>query len=133
MRRHRAPRRLVVDDTVWVWTVGHRHPPCRELLTLRRADTPHDHLRLVFQEGPGRVTQGGTMGRGQIADTGDGYLNLNKPGVVRRFVEEATARGLLPTVPGGREIDGWPLFDALVTRENGTDQGDSRRSGAGPA
>ncbi|MFD9032145.1 hypothetical protein ACFVZW_13520 [Streptomyces sp. NPDC059567] len=123
MRRKRAPRRLVVDDAVWVWTVGHLHPPCRELLTLRRADIPHGLLRLVFQEGPGRVTQGGTMGQGQVADTKDGYLNLNKPGVVRRFVDEATARGLLPTTPGVREIDGWPLFDALVAQENGVDRG----------
>ncbi|MFE5483975.1 hypothetical protein [Streptomyces sp. NPDC056527] len=118
-RRERVPRRLTVDDTVWLWSVGHLHPPCRELLTLRRADAPHAQLRLVFQEGPNRVTQGAYMGAGQVADTKDGYLNLNEPGVVRRFLDEATARDLLPTAHGMHETDGWPLFDALVAQESG--------------
>ncbi|WP_181449547.1 hypothetical protein [Streptomyces cyaneus] len=46
--------------------------------------------------------------------TGPGrLLNLREPGVVRGIVDEATARRLLP---GGAELDGWELFDAVLSR-----------------
>ncbi|WP_395360543.1 hypothetical protein ACHGLA_11985 [Streptomyces sp. YH02] len=113
-RRTRAPRRLVVDGQVWLWNVGHTHPGCRTYLTLRRSEPRDALLRLTFEAGPGRVTAGFTFGTGEVAAVDGGHLNLNEPGVVRRFVDLAGARGLLPYEPGVREADGWPLFDALT-------------------
>ncbi|ORT61842.1 hypothetical protein [Streptomyces sp. CB03238] len=115
MRRNRVSRRLVVDGTTWLWSVGHLHPGCRELLTLRRADAPHAQLRPAFRAGPGRLIRDACMPSGAPADTHDHYLNPHEPGVVRRFLGEASARGLLPAAHGVHEVDGWPLFDALVT------------------
>jgi hypothetical protein len=117
MRRGRVPRRLTVGPVVWLWSVGHLHPPCRELLTVRRADAPHAQSRFVFLGGSGRIVAGGYWSSGLLGTTGqDEHLNLHEPGVVRRFVEEAESRGLLPVAHGITEIDGWPLFDALVAR-----------------
>ncbi|WP_328944711.1 hypothetical protein OG259_27685 [Streptomyces sp. NBC_00250] len=115
MRRDRVPRRLTVDDTVWLWTVGHRHDPdCLTFLTLRRTENRHSGLRLVFRDAPGRIVSGYPFGAGDIASTGGDILNLNEPGVVRRFLDEATARDLLPTAHGIRDEDGWPLYDTLT-------------------
>ncbi|MGW9449507.1 hypothetical protein [Streptomyces sp. NPDC055632] len=114
MRRDGALRRLTVDDgTVWLWNVRHRHPDCRTVLALRRAERPHALLRLVFREAPGRAVAGFTMGRHEVL-AGGGWLNLDEPGVVRRFLDAAVARDLVPTANGAREEDGWPLFDELT-------------------
>ncbi|MET9379203.1 hypothetical protein ABZX98_34550 [Streptomyces sp. NPDC002992] len=114
MRRKGVLRKLVVDDTVWLWGRRHRHPECREILSLRRTDTPHAQLRLVFRSGEGRAVAGFPLGEGEIIGGGGHWLNLNEPGVVRRFLDEAVARGLLPVANGVTEEDGWPLFDAIV-------------------
>ncbi|WP_229860428.1 hypothetical protein [Streptomyces litmocidini] len=114
MRRDRAPRRLTVDGTVWLWLIRHVHPDCRTVLSLRRAEHRHAQLRLVFRDGPGRIVAGYPFGRGDVASAEGDVLNLNEPGVVRRFLEEAAARGLLPTAHGVREEDAWPLYDALA-------------------
>ncbi|MFK0212782.1 hypothetical protein [Streptomyces sp. NPDC090298] len=116
MRRARAPRRLTVDGQVWLWNVGHTHPGCRTYVTLRRAEARGALLRLVYASGPGRVTAGFPYGAGEVAAAGGGHLNLNEPGVIRRLLDLATARGLLPCEHGVREVDAWPLFDALVDR-----------------
>ncbi|WP_052849747.1 hypothetical protein [Streptomyces avicenniae] len=107
-------RRLVVGDTVWWWSVRHRHAPphCGDVLSLRR-DGTRGTLRLVFRQGPGRfgadaLTPSGTVGDGRT------WLNLHLPRVVRRFLDAAVADGLIPTVPGPVERDGWPLFDTLA-------------------
>ncbi|MFC9791495.1 hypothetical protein ACFVJI_02480 [Streptomyces sp. NPDC127584] len=118
MRRDRVPRRLTVGSTVWLWTVGHHHTPgCLTFLTLRRAENRHAQLRLVFRDGPGRIVAGHPFGAGDIASTGPGdILNLNEPGVARRFLDEAAARGLLPTAHGIHDEDGWPLYDTLTAQ-----------------
>ncbi|MGW2559964.1 hypothetical protein ACWCXB_12085 [Streptomyces sp. NPDC001514] len=116
MRRERTPRRLTVGPEVWLWSVGHLHPECREILTVRRADAPHAQLRLVFRGGSGRFVADAYWRSGLLGDSHDNTLNLHEPGVVRRFLDEAGARGLLPTAHGVAETDGWPLFDALVGR-----------------
>ncbi|GAA2477352.1 hypothetical protein GCM10010393_04380 [Streptomyces gobitricini] len=121
------PRRLVVDGTTWLWSVRHRHrnrhDDCRESLTLRRADAPHAQLRLVFRAVPGRLIRDAYWPSGALGDTHGNNLNLHEPGVVRRFLDEASARGLLPTAHGVHEVDGWPLFDALAVRASpGQDQ-----------
>ncbi|MER5770098.1 hypothetical protein [Streptomyces sp. NPDC001985] len=102
------PRRLVLDaDTVYMWTVRHRHSAeggrpynCRTVLCLRREGTT-PRLEIAFRE------TGEPSGPGQ-------RLNLHEPGIVRRFVDEALARGLLPAPPGTTEVDGGPLFDAVI-------------------
>ncbi|MFD7326514.1 hypothetical protein ACFV9D_36475 [Streptomyces sp. NPDC059875] len=125
MRRERVPRRLVVGETVWLWSVGHTHTPgrtpfgpdypdCRELLTLRRADARHAQLRLVFPTGEGRLASDGTGAAGTVGTPAGPDLNLHEPGVVRRLLEEAESRGLLPVAHGTAEVDGWPLFDSVV-------------------
>ncbi|MFE7772797.1 hypothetical protein ACFU5O_02635 [Streptomyces sp. NPDC057445] len=122
MRRARVPRRLTVGRTVWLWSVGHLHPECHEILTVRRADARHAQLRLVFRAGAGRPVAGAYRSSGLLGDAHDNTLNLHEPGVVLRFLEEAGSRGLLPDAHGMAEADGWPLFDAIV-----------RDLGSGPA
>ncbi|MFI0925274.1 hypothetical protein ACH4TP_15275 [Streptomyces sp. NPDC021012] len=122
MRRARAPRRLTVDGRVWLWNVGHTHPGCRTYVTLRPAGARNALTRLVFESGPGRVTAGFPYGAGEVAAAG-GHLNLNEPGVVRRLLDLAAARGLLPYGNGVREVDAWPLFDELTGA--GEDRGPS--------
>ncbi|WP_030373635.1 hypothetical protein [Streptomyces rimosus] len=114
MRSNNRIRRLSADGTDWLWSVRHRHPDCREVLSLHRAGT-RATLRIVFRAGPGRAIGDGYLPGGTAA-TGSHHLNLHEPGVVRRFLDEAGARGLLPTDPGDVETDGWALFDAVVAR-----------------
>ncbi|MGW6414258.1 hypothetical protein [Streptomyces sp. NPDC055055] len=127
MRREGAPRRLTADGTVWLWNVRHRHPDCRTVLSLRRAELPHAQLRLVFREGPGRIVAGYPFGTGDVASADGAILNLNEPGVVRRFLDEAGARGLLPAahdvhgVHGVHEEDAWPLYDTLTATAGNRD------------
>ncbi|MFG2140797.1 hypothetical protein [Streptomyces sp. NPDC048650] len=111
MRKHHQPRRLTVGDTSWLWSVRHRHPDCREVLSLHREGAGAT-LRLVFSDAvPGRYL----WDSGGIGNTA-GHLNLHEPGVVRGFLDEAAERGLLPSARGEIEIDGWPLFDAVLRR-----------------
>lgn len=114
MRRDQQPRRLAVGDTTWLWSVRHRHPACREVLSLHHPE-PRTTLRLVFTPGPGRLIPDGCLHTGAVANTLGDVLNLREPGVVRRFLDEAVARGVLPS-RRATEIDGRPLFDALAGR-----------------
>ncbi|MFF8293582.1 MULTISPECIES: hypothetical protein [Streptomyces] len=115
MRRKGVLRTLMVGDTVWLWGRRHRHPNCQETLSLRRADAPQAQLRLVFRSGESGAAAGWPLGEGEIIGAGGRVLNLNEPGVVRRFLDEAMTRGLFPAGNGVREEDGWPLFEALVS------------------
>lgn len=49
-----------------------------------------------------------------MGDTKRDSLNLYEPGAVRRLLDEATERGLPPTLAGTTQIDGRPLYDAVV-------------------
>ncbi|MEU2229744.1 hypothetical protein [Streptomyces vietnamensis] len=118
MRGKNALRRLTVHDTVWLWRLGNVHPGCTTYLALHRSGAPDARLRLVFRDEPGRITAGFPMGSGEVAAVDGGHLNLNEPGVVRRLLDLATERALLPYENGVREEDGWPLFDEL-TRTKG--------------
>ncbi|MEU7660705.1 hypothetical protein [Streptomyces lincolnensis] len=116
MRETRRVRELVVDgSTRYVWWVRHRHgrgagDVCREVLALERGGV---RTSVVFPAGEGRAVSDGRSYTGCVA-TGPGrLLNLREPGVVRAIVDEATARGLLP---GAAELDGWELFDAVLSR-----------------
>ncbi|GGU66674.1 hypothetical protein GCM10010211_34810 [Streptomyces albospinus] len=116
MRKDHRLRRLVVGEERWLWSVRHRHDertPCREVLSLRR-DGTRAALRIVFRAGPGRWVPDGLLHSGAVMDERCRVLNLHEPGTVRRLLDEARSRGRLPTAPGETELDGWPLFDAIV-------------------
>ncbi|WP_407554921.1 hypothetical protein QOM21_34145 [Streptomyces sp. Pv4-95] len=66
--------------------------------------------------GPGRLIPDGYLHTGAVANALGDVLNLREPGVVRRFLDEAVARGVLPTSRTETEIDGRPPFDALAGR-----------------
>ncbi|MCF2529290.1 hypothetical protein [Yinghuangia soli] len=105
-------RELRIGAQVWLWSVHHRHPPCQEVLSLRREGSPAV-LRLVFAERGGRFASGGYAHSGLVGSA-DAALNLHEPGVVRRFVDAADALGLPAAGRNETEIDGWPLFDTLT-------------------
>ncbi|MFE2214561.1 hypothetical protein ACFW93_21770 [Streptomyces canus] len=114
MRKDRAARTLVVDDrTTYLWSVRHKHRDgdvCRDVLHLVLDGV---RTRVVFREGERGGISDGYSYIGCVA-TGPGkLLNLNEPGVVRHLIDEATDRGLLP---GAVELDGWDLFDAVLSR-----------------
>ncbi|WP_369169298.1 hypothetical protein AB5J49_15935 [Streptomyces sp. R28] len=118
MGNDRRLRRLVVDErTTYLWSVRHQHGDGEGEGDVHR-DVLHLTLdgvrtRIVFREGEGRAVSYGHAYVGCVA-TGPGkLLNLREPGVVRALVDEATARGLLP---GAAELDGWELFDAVLSR-----------------
>lgn len=122
MGNDRRLRRLVLDErTVYLWSFRHRHDSsqarptdCRHVLSLTREDG-RTRTAIVFRPGPGRAVSDGYWEAGTVVDmtAQDGdriWLNLYEPGVVRRLVDEATARGLLPPETGPRELDGWVLL-----------------------
>ncbi|MGP4110896.1 hypothetical protein ACTWP5_08260 [Streptomyces sp. 4N509B] len=116
MRKDGRLRRLVVGDTTWLWSVHHSHRPrCHEVLSLHRQGV-RTTVRILFPAGPGRYVAEGHWYAGSVADGQGDLLNLHEPGVVRRLLDEAAARGVLPDVPGETRLDGWPLFDRLVSR-----------------
>ena len=113
MRKDGAVRRLVVGDRTYRWSLRHKHHDgdvCRDVLHLVLDGV---RTRIVFREGEGRGISCCYAHDGFVA-TGPGRaLYLNEPGTVRRLVDEATDRGLLP---GAAELDGWDLFDAVLRR-----------------
>jgi hypothetical protein len=113
MSRERRVRRLVIGDTTWWWTVRHRHPDCREVLSLHHEPTGAS-LRVVFRPGPGRLVPDGFMPSGSVGTSGGRCLNLHEPGVVRLFADAAVRRSFEPVARRDMTIDGWPLFDAVV-------------------
>ncbi|MFJ4920682.1 hypothetical protein [Streptomyces sp. NPDC088725] len=118
MGEKRRVRRLVVGDATWLWAVRHRcgrrdgRFGCRETLSLHREEAGTT-LRLVFSAGPGRFVPEYTGHTGSVSN-GTDHLNLNEPGVVRRLLDLAVAHDAVPGSPGTKEIDAWPLFDAVV-------------------
>ncbi|MFF0444916.1 hypothetical protein ACFYT4_00595 [Streptomyces sp. NPDC004609] len=134
------PRRLVIDaDTVCVWTVRRHHgtgdrrhtADCRTVLSLWREGTK-SRLGIVFSQAEGRIIADGYLDAGTVGDSSaHRWLNLYEPGVVRRFADEAAARGLLPaagSAPGSREVDGWPLFDAVMAGSEAHDAAPAART-----
>ncbi|MFD8984676.1 hypothetical protein [Streptomyces sp. NPDC059564] len=114
MNSDRRVRRLVVGDTVWLWALRHRHPDCRDVLSLHRQGVGGT-LRIVFRDGPGRVVGGGFAAHcGWVALVDGGSLNLHEPGAVRRLLDEVASRRQLPVSRTETELDGWPLLEALT-------------------
>ncbi|MGY0492695.1 hypothetical protein [Streptomyces sp. WG-D5] len=124
-RRSNAPRRLVADGRVYLWTMRHSHRrddagravDCRQTLTL----TPQPagsggRLRIVFAEGPGQYVPGGApFGSGDVGFVRGADLNLHEPGAVRALLDVALADGWQPEDRHPLEIDGWPLLHRAAT------------------
>ncbi|MFI6314683.1 hypothetical protein ACIBEK_31650 [Nocardia fusca] len=59
------------------------------------------------------------MSTAGVISTGDLLLNLNKPGVVRVFVDGAVRRGWMEQARTVGHRDGWDLFDEVYARVAG--------------
>lgn len=113
---------MVADGTVYGWSFGHRHdrlrgyPGCTSTLTLWRPGL-RARLRIAFRPEPDRIIADGYFDAGAAMRLPDrDYLNLHEPGSVRALLDEALARGLFPA-EGTVEVDGWPLFDAVLPKD----------------
>lgn len=124
MGNERRVRRLVVDGTVWHWTVRQRvrpdYPDCRVTLSLfpeASADGVRRRLALVFAPGPDRVVSNAYFEAGTVVRLPDrAWLNLYEPGTVRRLLDAAApALDISPSVRD-LEVDGWPCFTEVVDR-----------------
>ncbi|MFJ9413547.1 hypothetical protein ACIRPT_05200 [Streptomyces sp. NPDC101227] len=120
VRNSRKPRRLVVDEETFLWSVGHRHhvergryQECREFLTIRRLGA-RGRLLIFFQEGDGRLVPDGFLHSGAVGTGQGNWLNLHEPGTVRALLDEALAGGWQPDNPPTEEIDGWGLFERVA-------------------
>ncbi|MGW6919502.1 hypothetical protein ACWGB8_37710 [Kitasatospora sp. NPDC054939] len=116
-RSDKKPRRLVVDDRTYLWSVRHRHHPegspyCGEVLHLRLPGN-RGHLRLVFQGGPEHLVPDGWVPSGSVG-TGGAWLNLHRPGTARALLDAALAAGWQPEGSAVEELDGWTLFGAAA-------------------
>ncbi|MFI0511637.1 hypothetical protein ACH3Y9_37630 [Streptomyces sp. WSLK1-5] len=113
MRGRGAVRRLVVDGRTCLWSLRHKHrgdDVCRDVLHLVLDGV---RTRIVFRAGDGRGISCCHARDGFVA-TGPGrVLHLNEPGTVRRLIDEVANRELLAK---GGELDGWELFDAVLSR-----------------
>ncbi|MGW6027042.1 hypothetical protein [Streptomyces sp. NPDC055099] len=122
MPRHsKKPRRLIVDDRVYVWTMRHSHRrdddgravDCRQVLVLFPQPVGTGApLRIVFADGPGRYVPGGApFGSGDVGLTRGANLNLHEPGAVRALLDVALAGGWQPEERRAVEVDGWSLLE----------------------
>lgn len=116
MRKNGRHRVLTVGDRQYFWRTTHRHVPgCEEILRLRPRGSAAG-VTLVFRpDGERHVPDGGVSVSGVIW-TGDRSLNLNKPGVVRAFVDGAVRRGWMADARTVAHRDGWELFDEAYAR-----------------
>jgi hypothetical protein len=124
VRSSRKSRRCVVGDQTYLWSVGHEHladfegpvasryQDCSEILTLRLYGA-HGRLRIVFQQGDGRLVSDGRLPSGAVG-MNDLWLNLHEPGTVRALLDQAIAGGWDAADPGTARIDGWTFFDAVA-------------------
>ncbi|MEV7179732.1 hypothetical protein [Kitasatospora sp. NPDC093679] len=121
-RSERKPRRMVVGEEVFLWSVGHDHASddgegdgrrCRNLLTVRRAGV-NGRLLLVFAEGPGRMVSDGFLPSGAVTTAGGPVLNLHEPGTARAFLDAALAAGAQLPDRTTCAVDGWAFFDAVA-------------------
>ena len=102
---------------MWLWSVGHHHTPdCRTFLILRRAEHPHAQLRLVFRDAPGRIVPTSPSGSGELARPSRAPPQPERAGRGTLFLDEAAARGLLPTAHGIQDEEGWALYHSTPGR-----------------
>ncbi|CAM5411426.1 hypothetical protein [Streptomyces griseomycini] len=129
MGSDRRVRRLVVDGTVWHWTVRQRVRPdyadCRVTLSLypeASAQNGRRRLSLVFAPGPGRIVSNAYFEAGTVVRLPDrAWLNLYEPGTVRSLLDVAAPVLEIPSSARNPEVDGWPCFTEVVDRaDSGT-------------
>ncbi|MFE4963656.1 hypothetical protein [Streptomyces sp. NPDC056660] len=122
MRNDRRVRRLVVDGTVWNWTVRQRVRPdyadCRLTISFV-AQVPRwgarRRLSLVFAPGPDRIVSNSYFEAGTVVRLPDrAWLNLYEPGTARRLLDAAAPVLDTPPLRQNLEVDGWPHFAAVV-------------------
>ncbi|MGW6705389.1 hypothetical protein ACWGDE_10925 [Streptomyces sp. NPDC054956] len=107
MRYGRRLRRLVVaDGTTWRWNV--RWSPTSLTLWVNHEDTPRLRQAIAFHAAPGRLADHSTSGH--VASHAGPWLSLHEPANVRALLDLARPQLDEPL----REIDGWPLYDALT-------------------
>ncbi|GGV56077.1 hypothetical protein GCM10010294_01340 [Streptomyces griseoloalbus] len=139
MGNERRFRRLVVDGTVWHWTVRQRSRPdyrdCRVTLSFSPEAPAHGvrrRLSLVFAPGPGRVISNSYFEAGTVVRLPDrAWLNLYEPGTARRLLDAAAP--VLEISPSVRdlEVDGWPYFAEVVDRADSDTEAARHSSGPG--
>ncbi|MFC8367983.1 hypothetical protein ACFUIT_08290 [Streptomyces sp. NPDC057239] len=122
MGNDRRVRRLVVDGTVWYWSVRQRVRPdyadCRLTLSLF-PEVPAQNGRrrssLVFAPGPGGIVSNSYFEAGTVVRLPDrAWLNLYEPGTVRRLLDAAAPVLGIPSPVRNLEADGWPYFTEVV-------------------
>ncbi|MFI8091365.1 hypothetical protein ACIF9R_24095 [Streptomyces sp. NPDC086080] len=124
MGNDRRVRRLMVDGSVWHWTVRQRVRPdyadCRVTLALfpeTSARGGRRRLSLVFTPGPHGVISNAYVEAGTVIRLPDrAWLNLYEPGTVRRLLDVAAPALEIPSSPRNPEVDGWACFAAVVDR-----------------
>ncbi len=106
----------MVGEQQYLWKTSHRHADgCEEVLRLRQLGSVAG-LTLVFRpDGERNVSDGGPSATGVIW-IGDRVLNLNKPGVVRAFVDAAIDAGWMTEARAVGRRNGWDLFDEAYAR-----------------
>jgi hypothetical protein len=123
-RSTKKARRLVAGSEIFLWSLRHEHRSeqgryldCCEVLTIRRHGA-RGRLRILFQEGPGRLAPDGFAHSGAVSTAEDSWLNLHEPGTVRALLAAATAGGWQPDNPSTQQLDGWSLFDTAAPRSD---------------
>lgn len=122
MGNDRRIRRLVVDGTVWYWSVRQRVRPdyadCRLTLSLfpeESAQNGRRRLSLVFAPGPDGIVSNTYFEAGTVVRLPDrAWLNLYEPGTVRRLLDAAAPVPGTPSSVRNLEVDGWPYFTEAV-------------------
>ena len=116
MTKEHRRRVLAVGEQQYLWTTYHQHVDgCEEVLRLRQLGSVAG-LTLVFRpDGERAVSDGGPLATGVIW-IGDRLLNLNKPGVVRAFIDAAVDPGWMAEARAVGRRNGWDLFDDAYAR-----------------
>lgn len=107
---------LTAGGQRYLWKTYHQHVDgCEEVLRLRQLGSAAG-LTLLFRPDDERhVSDGGPSATGLIW-IGDRWLNLNKPGVVRAFVDAAVEAGWMAETRMIGRRNGWDLFDDAYAR-----------------
>ncbi|MFD7459697.1 MULTISPECIES: hypothetical protein [unclassified Streptomyces] len=122
MGTDRRVRRLVVDGTVWHWTVRQRVRPdyadCRLTLSFFTEASERGlrrRLSLVFAPGPERIVSNSYFEAGTVVRLPDrAWLNLYEPGTARRLLEFAAPGLEARPLERNVEVDGWLCFDEAL-------------------
>lgn len=118
MAKEHRRRVLTSGEQRYRWKTYHQHKDgCEEILRLRPTGSIAG-LTLFFRpDGDRHIPDGGVSAAGVI-DVGDRSLNLNKPGVVRAFIDAAVEAGWMAEARTTGRRNGWSLFDEAYANVN---------------